>query len=97
MASGAEYRATLDDRGTGGAYALPGTTSPRAAGLHLTSATTCDPEMVETRTVDTGVFVWMSPVRITGAPCRKMDPKVATAPQTQMSSNDKDRDKDKVE
>ena len=47
------YHATLDDRSTGGVYALPGTTRPRAAGIRLTRAATCDPDVVETRTVDT--------------------------------------------
>ena len=53
MASGAKYRATLDNRGTDGAYTLPGTTRPRAAGVRLTCAASYDPEVAETRTVDT--------------------------------------------
>ena len=63
MASGAKYRATLDDRGTGGAYALLGTTRPRAAGVRLTSTAFCDLEVVETYTVDTRVVVRTSAVR----------------------------------
>ena len=47
MASGAEYHTTLNDRGTGGAYALPCTTRPRAAGVRLMSAASCDSEVVK--------------------------------------------------
>jgi len=53
VASGDEYRATLDDGSTAGVYALPGVIRPRAGGIGLTSAASCDPEGVETRTVDT--------------------------------------------
>ena len=62
VASGAEYHATLDDSGTGGAYALACTTRPLAAGVCLTSADSCDPEVVETNIVDTGVFLRTSAV-----------------------------------
>ena len=63
VASGDGYRATLDDRSTGGVYALLGTTRPRAAGVRLTRAASCDPDVVETRTVDTRLFVCPSAVR----------------------------------
>ena len=63
VASGAEYHATLDDSGTDGAYALLGTTRPRAAGVRLTSAATCDTQVVATRTLDTQVFVRTCAVR----------------------------------
>jgi len=63
VASGDEYRATLDDGSTGGVYALPGVIRPRAAGVRLTSAASCEPEVVETRTVDTRLFVCLSAVR----------------------------------
>ena len=57
VASGDGYHTTLDDRSTGGVYALPGTTRPRAAGVRLTCGTSCDPEVVETCTVDARLFV----------------------------------------
>ena len=63
MASGDEYQATLDDGRTGGVYALPGVIRPRAAGVRLASAASCDTELVETGTVDTRLFVCSSAVR----------------------------------
>jgi len=63
VASGDKYRATLNEESTGGVYALPGVIHPQAAGVGITSAASCDPEVVETRTVDTRLFVRSSAVR----------------------------------
>jgi len=63
LASGDEYRATLNDRSTGGVYALPGIIYPRAAGVPLTRAASCQPQVLETRTLDTRLFVSLSAVR----------------------------------
>jgi len=60
VASRDEYRATLDDQSTRGVYALPGVIRPRAGGVHLTSAASCDPEVVATPTVNTRLFVCLS-------------------------------------
>jgi len=57
VASGDEYLARLDDGSTGAVYALPAVIRPGAAGVRLTSAASCDPEVVDTRTVDTLLFV----------------------------------------
>jgi len=53
----------VDDVSTGGVHALQGVIHPRAVGFRLTSAAFCDPEVVETRTVDTRLFVSLSAVR----------------------------------
>jgi len=53
VASGDQYRATLDEGSTGGVNALSGVIRPRAAGVRPMRAASCDPEVVETRTVDT--------------------------------------------
>ena len=63
MASGDEYWATLNDGITGGVYALPGVIPSRAPGVPSTIAAPCNPELVETRTVDTRLFVCLSAVR----------------------------------
>jgi len=62
VASRDEYRATLDDGSTGGVYALPGVIRPRAVGLRLTSAASCDPEVFQTCTVDTRLFLCFSAI-----------------------------------
>jgi len=56
VASGDEYRGTLEDVNVGGVYALPWIIRRGAAGVRLTGAPPCDPEMVETRTVETRVL-----------------------------------------
>jgi len=38
--------------------------------------------------------VWVAPVAVTGALCRKTDPKIATVPKTQSRSKDQNKDKD---
>jgi len=43
VASGDQYRATLDHGSPGGVYTLPGVIHPPAAGVRLTSAASCDP------------------------------------------------------
>jgi len=53
VASGDEYGGTLEDLNVGGVYALPWIIGRRAAGVRLTGADPCDPEGVETRTVET--------------------------------------------
>jgi len=53
VARGDEYGGTLEDVNVGGVYALPWII---AAGVRLTGAAPCDPEVVETRTVETRVF-----------------------------------------
>jgi len=58
VASGDEYCGTLEHVNVGGVYALPCIIRRRAAGVRLTGATPCDPEVVETRTVQTRVFAW---------------------------------------
>ena len=55
-ASGDEYSGTLEDVTMGGVYALPWIIRCGAAGVHLTGAAPCDPEVVETRTVETRLF-----------------------------------------
>jgi len=51
-----EYGGTLEDENLGGVYALPWIIRRGAAGVRLTGAAPCDPEVVETRTVETRVF-----------------------------------------
>ena len=51
------YRATLDYWSTGRVYALQGTTRPWGAGVCLTRAATCDPDVVEIRIVNQWLFV----------------------------------------
>jgi hypothetical protein len=63
LVSGDETRPTLDDGNTGGVYDLPGIIRPPAARVRLTSPVSCDPEVVETRTVDTRLFARLSAVR----------------------------------
>jgi len=55
VASGDEYGGTLEDVNVGGVYALPWIIRRGAAGVRLTGAAPCDPEVVETRTVETRV------------------------------------------
>jgi len=47
----------------GGVYALPCIIGARAAGVSLTIAASCDPDVVEIRTVDTLFLVPFSPAR----------------------------------
>ena len=56
VASGDEYRGTLKDVNVCGVYALPWIIRSGAAGVCLTGAAPCDPEVVETRTVETRLF-----------------------------------------
>jgi len=49
--SGDEYRATLDDGNVAGDKGLPGVMVTRAAGVCATIAASCEPELVEIRTV----------------------------------------------
>ena len=56
MASGDEYGGTLEDVNIGGVYALPWIIRCGAARVRLTRAARCDPQVVETRTVETQLF-----------------------------------------
>jgi len=56
VASGDKYGGKLEDVNVGGVYALPWIIRRGAAGVRLTSAAPCNPEVVETRTVETRVF-----------------------------------------
>jgi len=56
VAIGDEYGATLEDVNVGGVYALRWIIRHGPAGVRLTGAAPCDPEVVETRTVETGPF-----------------------------------------
>jgi len=56
VASRDEYGATLEDVNVGGVYALPWIIRRGAAGVRLTGAAPCDPEVVETPTVETWLF-----------------------------------------
>jgi len=56
VASGDEYGGTLEDLNVGGVYALPWIIRRGAARVRLTSATPCDPKVVETRTVKTRLW-----------------------------------------
>jgi len=56
VASGDEYGGTLEDVNVGGVYALPWIIRRGAPGVRLTGAAHCDPEVVETRTVETRLF-----------------------------------------
>ena len=49
--TGDEYRATLDDGNVAGEKALPGVIVTRAAGVLATIAASCEPELVDIRTV----------------------------------------------
>jgi len=53
VASGDEYSGILEDVNVGGVYALPWIIRRRAARVPLTGTAPCDPEVVETRTVET--------------------------------------------
>ena len=56
VASGDEYGGTLEDVNLGGVYPLPWIIRRGAAGVRLTGAAPCHPELVETRRVETWVF-----------------------------------------
>jgi len=56
VASGDEYGGALEDVNVGGVYVPPWIIRRGAAGVRLTGAAPCDPEVVETRTVETRVF-----------------------------------------
>ena len=56
VASGDEYGGTLEEVNVGGVYALPWIIRRGAAGVRLTGAAPCDPEVVETRTAETRLF-----------------------------------------
>jgi len=56
VSRGDEYGGTLQDVNVGGVYALPWIICRGAAGVRLTGAAPCDPEVVETRTVKTQLF-----------------------------------------
>jgi len=56
VASGDEYGGTLEDVNVGGVYAPPWIIHRSAAGVRLTGATPCDPEVIETGTVETQLF-----------------------------------------
>jgi len=56
VASSDEYGGTLEDVNVGGVYTLPWIIRLGAGGVRLTGAAPCDPEVVETRTVETRVF-----------------------------------------
>ena len=56
VASGDEYGGTLEDVNVGGVYALPWIIRRGAARVRLTGAAPCDPEEVETRTVEARWF-----------------------------------------
>jgi len=56
VASGNEYGGTLEDVNVGGVYALCWIIRRGAARVRLTGAAPCDPEVVETRTVETRLF-----------------------------------------
>jgi len=56
VASGDEYGGTLKDVNAGGVCALPWIIPRGAPGVRLTGATTCHPQLVETRTFGTRLF-----------------------------------------
>ena len=56
VASGDEYGSTLEDVKVGGVYALPWIIRRGAVRVRRTGAAPCDPEVVETRTVETRLF-----------------------------------------
>ena len=56
VARGDDYGGTLEDVNVGGVYALPWIIRLGAARVRLTGAAPCDPEVVETRTVETRLF-----------------------------------------
>jgi len=56
VASGDEYGGKVEDVNVGGVYALPWIIRRGASRAPLTGAAACDPEVVETRTVETRLF-----------------------------------------
>ena len=58
--SGDEYRATLEDGNVAGDKGLPGVMVTRAPGVCVTIAAFCEPELVEIRTVLSGLFPCVS-------------------------------------
>ena len=56
VACGDEYSGTLEDVNVGGVYRLPWIIRRGPAGVRLTGAAPCDPEVVETPTVETWLF-----------------------------------------
>jgi len=66
--SGDKYRATLDDGNVAGDKSLPGVMVTRAAGVRGTLAASCQPELVEIRTVLRRLFLCVSTNR--GPRCR---------------------------
>jgi len=60
VARGDNYAGTLEDLNVSGVYAQTGIIRPRAARVHLIGAATCDPEVVETRTVENRVVCSVS-------------------------------------
>jgi len=63
VANGDGYCDRLDDEFAGGAYEPLRIIRPQAARVRLTSAASCDPEVVEIRTVDTRLWDYFSPAR----------------------------------
>jgi len=56
VASGDESGGTREDVNVGGVYALPWIIRRGAARVRLTGATPCDPQVVETHTIETRLF-----------------------------------------
>ena len=78
MPSGDEYRATLDDGNVAGNQGLPGVMVTRAAGVRGTIAASCEPELVEIRTVLGRMFPCLSTNR---GPRRRLGVVTSTPPR----------------
>ena len=63
MASGDEYRATLEDENAGGVYSPSRIIRRWMLGVLLPGAVSCDPAVVEIRTVVRRLFLSLSALR----------------------------------
>ena len=82
VASGDEYGGTLEEVNFGGVYALPWIIRRGGAGVRLTGTAPCDPEVVETRTVETRVFA----CRLSAVRERRQVPGVVSSSGMSLSS-----------
>jgi len=82
VACGDEYGGTLEDLNVGGVYALPWIIRRGAARVRLTGAAPYDPEVVETRTVETRLLA----CRLSAVRERRLVPGAVLSSGTSLSS-----------
>ena len=82
VASGDEYSGTLEDVNVSGVYALPWIIRGGAAGVRLIGAAPCDPQVVETCTVET----WLVACRLPAVWERRRVPGAVSSSGISLSS-----------